>query len=366
MMKRMITMLIALAILFGLITGWYFLKKKKIHEFVTAMQNAVATISTATAQEKTWSPYLSSVGSLQAVNGVDVTTQSSGGIITSIDFDSGSDVMKDDKLVQIDDRLDAANLKDSQAQLVLAQQTYDRDNKLFKQGSVSKSQVDTDMASLNEAQATVEYDLAEIEYKTIVAPFDGRIGISQVNIGQYITAGTNIASLQSLDPLYVQFSLPEQNLSQVSNGQAITLTSEASPDHTYKGTITAIDSLVDTDTRSITVQATIGNDDMNLLPGMFSQVKVILPEQDSVVTLPQTAINYNLYGDSVYVVKRDGTDDEGKPRYKIKLKYVTVGERRGDEMQITKGVKEGEVVVSSGQLKLNDGDYVQINNSVEP
>lgn len=362
----MIIMLVALAILFGLITSWYFLKKKKIHEFVSAMQHAVVTISTTTAKEKTWSPHLSSVGSLQAINGVDVTTQSSGGIITSIDFTSGTDVKKGDKLVQIDDRLDAANLKDSQAQLVLAQQTYDRDNELFKQGSVSRSQIDTDMASLNEAQATVEYDQAEIGYKTITAPFDGRIGINQVNIGQYITAGTNIASLQSLNPLYVQFSLPEQELSQISNGQAVSLTSQASPDHTYEGSITAIDSLVDTNTRSITVQATINNDDMRLLPGMFSQVKVILPEEKSVITLPQTAINYNLYGDSVYVVKKDGTNNEGNPRYKIKLTYVTVGQRRDDEMQITKGLKEGDVIVSSGQLKLNDGDYVQINNSVEP
>ena len=366
MKKRMIIMLVALGILFGSMAGWYFFKQYKIKQFMAVMQHASMTVSTITANAQTWAPFIPSTGSLQAVNGVNVSPQVAG-TISEIFFKSGEMVQKGQALFQMDDRLERANLKDYQAQLVFAQETYNRDAQLLKVGATSKSQVDSDFAALHEAEAGVESTQVSIDYKHVTAPFDGKIGINQVNVGEYIQPGTTIASLQALDPLYLVFSLPERYIDQLFVGQEITMLADPFPNHVYKGKITGLDSQVSSETRGIMVEATLPNENMKLLPGMFATVKVILPAQEKVVTLPQTAVNYNLYGDSVFLVVDSGEKDpQGKPVLKTKLQYVTTGERRDSVVAIIKGVKAGDQVVSSGQLKLDDDQIVTINNSVEP
>ena len=372
MKKRMAIMLISLAILFGLITAWYLLKQKKMGEFINAMQHATITVSTAKATSEQWTPFIPSTGTIEAVNGVNVSPQTSG-IISEVFFTSGSTVEKGQALIQIDDRQQQASLKDYEAQLLLAQETYKRDTQLLKDGATSKSTVDSDLAALHEAEANVESTKVQIAYAHITAPFSGIIGINQTNLGQYITEGTTIAPLQAINPLYAEFSLPEKYLKQIQTDQEVEVIADAYPDHVYKGKITALDSQVSAETRGLTIQATIQNDNMKLLPGMFAHIKVMLPTKKNVVVLPQTAINYNLYGDSVYLVipaktsaNQTATEASTQPDLVTKLQYVTTGERRNGEVEILKGVDAGDEVVSSGQLKVNDGEAVSINNSVEP
>ena len=365
MKKRMIIMLIGLAVLFGLMTGWYFFKQSKINEFMQAMQYATATVSTTTAKKENWKPFIAETGSIVAINGVNVTTQASG-IVSAILFQPGSLVKKGDILVDLDDRQLQANLASAQAQLLYAEQHHKEINALFKVGAASKNALENTQANLDEMRANIDEAKVKITYLHIPAPFDGKIGINQVNLGQYLQPGTTIASLQQLDPLYAQFPVAQQDLNKISVNQAVEVIVDANPDHVYHGTITAIDSQVNSDTRNANVQATIANDDLKLLPGMFAQINVILSHHDDVITLPQTAINYNLFGNSVLIATPAGNTPDGKPMYVLKLQYVTTGEERKDLIEITKGLEGGELVVSSGQLKVSEGSHVTINNSVEP
>jgi membrane fusion protein (multidrug efflux system) len=364
MAKRMIIMLICLGILFGLVFGIYMIRKHKIAEAVAKFHPPATTVSSSKAKEETWESYLSAVGSITAISGVDVTTQTNG-MVDKIYFTSGSIVKKGAPLVDLDDRLEVASLKNNNAQLALAKITYTRSLDLFKKGAQSKSTLDTDKANLEEAQANVESTQTQLSYFHIKAPFSGDIGIRQVDLGEYIQPGTSIASLQSLDPLYVQFYINEQDIKKISVGQSITLTTDAYPDKEYKGTVTALDSELNSSSRSISVIATVANKDMKLLPNMFAHVHIMLPEKRQIVVLPQTAISYNLYGDAVYIIKGK-TDKDGKSIQVADLVYIKVGERRGDTAEIISGVKVGDSVVSSGQVKLNSGAEVSINNTVEP
>lgn len=357
-------MLICVGILFGLIFGWYFLKQQKIAEFMSNFKAPATTVSATKAVSETWQPYLTAVGNLEAINGVSVSPQTSG-TIDKISFKSGTVVNKGDPLIHIDSRVEEADLMNYNAQYKLAKLNYDRDVKLLAKGAVSKSAVDTDQASLQEALANVESTKVQIAYKNVTAPFSGKIGIKQVNVGQYIEAGDEIASLQSLDPLYVSYTLPEQQISKLKVGQAVEVTTDSYPDQTYQGTINALDSEVTSETASISVQATIPNKDTKLLPGMFATIHTMLPEDGSVIAVPETSISYNLYGDSVYIVE-ETKDKQGNTTQTAKLQYVTVGDRQGSQVAITKGVKAGDMVVTSGQIKLNNGAQVKINNEVQP
>jgi len=365
MTKRMIIMLLGVAILFGLITGWYFFKQSKINQFMKAMQYATATVSTTIAKKENWKPFIAETGSIVAINGVNVTTQASG-IVSAILFQPGSMVKEGDILLSLDDRQLQANLASAKAQLTYAEQNHKEIAELFAVGAASRNSLETTQANLDQARASVESAQVQITYLHIPAPFDGKIGINQVNLGQYLQPGTTIASLQQLDPLYAQFSVAQQDLGQIHVDQPVEISVDTNPDHVYHGTITAIDSHVNTETRNANVQATIANDDMRLLPGMFAQVSVILSHQDNVITLPQTAINYNLFGNSVLIATPDGNTPDGKPMYVLKLQYVSTGEERKGLVAITKGLTGGELVVSSGQLKVSEGSHVTINNSVVP
>jgi membrane fusion protein (multidrug efflux system) len=364
MSKPMRKMLIIVGIVFGIIFAWYAIKKVIFHYYMTHYIPPAVTISATVAQSKTWESYLTSVGTLQAVQGVDLSAEVSG-IVSQIHFESGQFVKQGDVLLLLDTGVEQAQLKDNQAQLQLAKLNYERNKALIVKNAVSQAELDRLSAQLEETQANVEGTQAKIRQKTITAPFSGRIGIRLVNLGQYLSAGTTIATLQALDPLYVQFNLPEQYLNELYLQQPVQLSINLGEGKTLMGTITAINSKVEQTTRNVLVQATLPNKDLQLYPGMFALVKVILRTHPTVIALPETAVTYSLHGDSVYIIKKEGKDRDGKPLLKAYRQYVTVGERRGNEVAIVKGLKAGDQVVTSGQLKLQNGIHVVIDNSVE-
>lgn len=359
---QMKKMLIIVGIVFGLIFGWYTIKKIFIWYMISHYEMPPVTISTSTATPHTWQSFLTSVGTITAVNGVDISSEASG-IVKDIRFQSGQFVNQGDLLILLDTSVEQAQLKDNQSKVKLAQMNYDRDKTLLKKNVASQSTVDTDFANLQQAQAGVEATLARINQKTITAPFSGKIGIRLVNLGEYVSAGTAMVTLQSLDPLYVRFNLPEQYLPNLALAQPVDVEVNVGDGmQTIRGSITAINAKVDQATRNILVQATIPNKKMTLYPGMFASVKIWLPQEVNVITLPQTAISYSLHGDSVFLVK-----DKGKKEKNLYVtrQYVKVGERRGDEIVILDGLKAGDKVATSGQLKLQNETHVVIDNNVE-
>lgn len=363
--KPMIFMIIGLVIVFGAIFGWGFIRGLFMKQFFAHFTPPPATISTIKARAEVWQPNLTAPGTLVAINGVQVSSEVSG-MVVKILFDSGQRVKAGQPLVQLDTDDDLQDLKNYEAQLRLAKISYERQSKLYKTGSAAAAALDEARATLQQTEALTGKTRVMIEKKTIRAPFDGKIGIRQVNLGQYLNAGTSIASLQALDPLYAQFSLPEQDLRFLTLGQSVQAQVESQGTATFPGKITAINSEVNNTTRNILIQATIPNPQNLLYPGMYAQVQVQLPQQNEIITLPQTAITYNLYGDTVFVVKPDGKKDKaGNPVLRAHLTYVTTGERRGNEVAILKGLQVGDEVVTSGQLKLQDGTAVTINNSVD-
>lgn len=367
MSPQMKKMLLTTGIIFGIVFGIFGIKKLLFFYFVSTYEPPAVTISTSTATPKTWESYLSSVGTLKAVNGTDISSEAPG-IVTEIHFDSGQTVQKGDTLLLLDTSVEQAQLKNDLAALKLAQINFDRYKTLLKKNALSQSDFDITLAKLEEAQASVEATQAKIRQKTVTAPFAGKIGIRLVNVGQYLSAGTAIVTLQSLDPLYVQFNLPEQYLSELYIQEPIELSINSNNQKkSINGTITAINSKVDQSTRNILIQATIPNKEMQLYPGMFAQVKVVLRANKNVITLPQTAISYSLHGDSVFVIEaaKKGKESDGSPILHVKRKYVKVGERREGEVAIIEGIKAGEKVVTSGQLKLQNDTHVVIDNSVE-
>lgn len=365
MHKRMKIMIITLSIIFGGIFCWNVFRHYMIERYLAENQSPPVTISATSAKIENWFPYLTTVGTLTAINGVSVTSQI-GGIVTDITFNSGQHVKKGDLLIKIDDATERADLLNSEAQLKLAQINYQRNATLFKQHAVSEQNYDQSQAQYIEAQAAVEKTQAIIAQKNITAPFDGKIGIRTVNIGQYISPGTALVSLQSLDPLYVDFYLPEQDLRMLHPNQTIQLQIEAYPQQYFVGQLSAIDSLVDVQTHNIMVQATIPNKEERLYPGLFATIKVLLPKQENVITVPQTAIAYSLFGNSVFLIKQTGKDEKGKPVLRVTQTYVTTGEERDNKVVILKGLKAGDRIATSGQLKLENGTQVLINNSVLP
>lgn len=364
MSPQMKKMLFRVGIVFGLIFAWYGAKKLIFFYFMSTYTPPPVTISASIATQKHWQSYLSSVGTLTAVNGVDISSEASG-IVKEIRFESGQYVKKGDVLVLLDTNVEQAQLKDNQAQAKLAEINYNRNKTLLTKHAVSQAQLDTLSAQLQQAIAGVEQTEAKIQQKTIVAPFSGKIGIRTIDLGQYVSAGTAMVTLQTLDPLYVQFNLPEQYLTELYLQQPVKVNVNLAGGKSIMGTINAINSKVDQTTRNILVQATIPNKDSQLYPGMFALVNVMQREQKNVITLPQTAISYSLHGDSVFIIKTEGKQKKGKPLLKAYRQYVTVGERRDAEVAILKGIQAGDQVVTSGQLKLQNGTPVEIDNSVE-
>lgn len=354
--------LLVLLLVFGAIISWNIIRDILIKRELAA-NIPIPAVTTTKAIKGTWQPHLSAVGTLIAINGVNISTQAAGNVV-AINFQSGQYIKKNDFLLQIDDRQEQAQLQNNIAAMKLAQITYERNKALVQQNAISQQAFDQACASYQQAVASVAQTQAIINYKHITAPFDGKLGIRQVNLGQYVKPGDNIVSLQSMDPLYVNFFLPEQHLHQLSLGQLVTLRVDAMPKRTFKGKINALESLIDVDTHNLTVQATVNNKDEKLYPGLFARINVILPIKQNVILVPATAINYTVYGNTIFVVNHQKNKD-GKEILTVTLRDVKTGEEHNNQIILTEGIKAGEEVVTSGQLKLTNGQQIIINNSVK-
>lgn len=361
--SRLKWILIAFSTIFALTFVFYAVKLVLIRHFMASFVAPPSSVSTVVAESKTWHPLLIAAGTLKSSNGVDVNSPVSGQIMATY-FTSGAQVQQGDLLVQLDDKVDQQTLLHDQAKLRFDKIDYQRKKLLLKEKAVAQSALDAARASYLQTEASVASDEVMIAQKKIKAPFSGKIGLSNVNVGQYITPSVSIASLQALDPLGVDFSLPEQNLPLISVNQPITISVDPYPKQVFNGTITAINSTVDVNTRTIAVRAIIPNPKETLVPGLFATVDVILPVVNNVITVPQSAVTYSMYGDSVYVVENKGKDKNGKPALIAIQKFVTVGDRRDNIVAITKGITAGEQVITAGQLKLQPGAAVVVNNVV--
>lgn len=406
MKKRMTIMLIGLLVVFGGIIGFNLFKGFMIKRFFASYEPPAVTVSSVKAQKRDWQPHIAAVGNFVAINGVEVNSQASGNVV-AIHFDSGQFIEKDKPLIDIDDSVDQATLKFNQSELALQDINYKRQADLFKRGATSTSSLDEAKAKMLQAQANVEKTEATIRQKHIRAPFSGQLGIRQVNLGQFISPGqTSIVTLQSLDPLFLEFYLPEQLLKKLHLNQAVTFSVEQNPGILFTGKITAINAKVDINTHNILVQATIPNcpakalkdplhstlikakkekqgnriivacdselntknkiHEFNFIPGMFADIEVEQPSIPNVVVLPTTAISFSLYGNSVFLIEKDGKKDkEGKDILVVKRAFVSTGEQEGNFTMIKKGVSAGQEVVSVGEIKLQDGTRVVINNDIQ-
>lgn len=361
MMKRMLIMLTLLVLFFGALFGWKTYVNAGLGQGSTDPFPPV-TISATAARAETWTPSLTAVGSLRTENGVNVTAQAPG-LITALYFESGAEVDAGDLLVQQFTDDDLARLKGLKAELRLAEITLQRANELVQDRLVAQLDLDTAESNLDRIRAELESVQVTIDKKSIRAPFAGRLGIRRVNIGEHIQPGDNIVSLESLKHIRVVFPLPQRHLPQVRLGQRIEVSVDAYPDRVFVGEINAIEPEVDRATRSFWMQASLPNQSMGLRPGMFATVRIPLAAEESVVTVPQSAITFNPYGDFVYVIQ-DTTDASGQPEPTVQNVFITTGATRGDQVAIVDGLAAGERVVTSGQLKLRNGSRVIIDNSV--
>ena len=330
-------------------------------------QKQVSTVSDEAARQETWQPNFVSVGNLDPVQGADISNQVAGNV-AAIGFDSGQEVEKGQLLVQLDDSNERAQLQGFQAQAQLAELNDKRAHDLFSKKLISQSDVDTADANLKQAQANVANTLADIGKKSIRAPFAGHAGIRNVNLGQYLPAGTVIVTLQALDHMYASFTLPEQALPSLAPHQAVDVTVDAFPGQKFVGEIDAIDSKVDPSSHTIRVQGLISNPRHQLRAGMFANVTVSAGKPQTVVTVPKAAVTFSLYGDSVFVVAPDKEqkDDKGEPALSVTEVFVKLGDERGPRVAVTDGLKPGDMIVTSGMQKLHTGALVQIDNSVTP
>jgi membrane fusion protein (multidrug efflux system) len=365
MLKRMLIMLIAVAVVFGAVFGFEAFKNVMIKRFISGLSNPPQTVSTMVAKSQLWSSTLEAVGSARAINGVNLSAQVAG-TVSAIHFTSDSDVKQGTLLLELSAADDVAHLDALKATTELARITYDRDKTLLSTKAVSQQTVDSDKWALANDEAQVAQQQALVDYKFIKAPFSGRIGIRLVDLGQYIAAGTTIAALQQLDPIFVDFYLPQQSLAKIKVGQQVAAKVDTYPGANFAGEISAVNSLVDTATRNVQVRATLKNPDGRLLPGMFITVDIDVGTPQNYVTLPQTAIAYNSFGNIVYIVEDKGKDSKGQPQLSAKQTFVTTGATRGDQVAVLTGVKDGDTVVTAGQVKLRNGTPIIINNAVQP
>jgi membrane fusion protein, multidrug efflux system len=322
-------------------------------------------VSSCLAREEKWSSTLSAIGSITAVQGVTLTPDIPG-TVREIAFESGAVVTNGALLVRLDISSEEAQLRAVEAQLDLARQTLTRVRNLRKENTLSQSELDAAEATYKQTLANADNIRATIEKKTIRAPFAGRLGIRQINLGQYLDAGRPIVSLQSLQPVHADFSLPQQDLARLNTGMRVNLTTDAYPSQRFEGTLTAINPDLDPSTRSVGLQATLENGGQLLRPGMFARVEVLLPGERSVLVVPQTAVLRAPYGDSVYIIEPKPGKSEGKPELVVRQQFVRTGRTRGDFLTIESGLKPGERIVSAGVFKLRNGMAVVENNELVP
>jgi membrane fusion protein (multidrug efflux system) len=321
------------------------------------------SVTAASAGLSDWQPEVSAVGSLRAVRGVDITTEVTG-LVRALRFKSGDEAQSGQVLVELNADSEIAQQHALEAAADLSSTVYERDKAQYEAQAISKAQLDADAADLKNKRAQAAAQAALVAKKTLRAPFAGRLGITTVNPGQYLNTGDKVVTLQAVDPVYVDFKLPQQQLSMISNGQTVNLTTDTFGGAKFEGKITAIDPRVDAGTRNFQAEATVPNPERRLMPGMFVRVAVLAGDVKHYLTLPQTSITYNPYGATVFLAQKKpgGTDKD----LIAQQSFVTLGPTRGDQVAVLKGVKEGDLVVTSGQLKLNNGTPLIINNSAQP
>ncbi len=364
MTKRILGMVAAVFLIVGAIAAYKVQSIRALQSRMAGMKPPAAIVSTTLAKRTSWERRLHAVGTLAAVQGVTVSNELAG-IVAKIAFESGQRVGEGELLVQLDTSTDEAQLRGLDAQAQLAAITLERARQLRAANTNSQADLDSAEAQQRAAVAAADNIRAVIGKKTIRSPFAGVLGIRLVDLGQFLPAGGSIAALQALDPIYAEFTLPQQAVGQLKAGQAVHVAIDAFPGTTFSGTINALNSKVDEATRNITVQATLRNPDGRLIPGMFASVDVVLPSRDDMITLPQTAIVYNPYGSAVYVVE-SVRDEAGTVSQVVRQHFVTLGETRGDQVAVVKGVNAGEEIVTAGQIKLRNGSPVQVNNASVP
>ncbi|MGH8191321.1 MAG: efflux RND transporter periplasmic adaptor subunit [Rhodanobacteraceae bacterium] len=389
--KRLIIVVVAVVALFALLVGLHAFIGVKIGEAMASMANPPQTVSTMVAEYQDWQPHVEAFGNVRAVHGTDLAFDVAG-LVERVDVKSGADVQKGQILMKLVDDQDRAALASLSATGQLAQLTATRAKQQLAVQAISKAQYDTDMANLQSAKANVAAQQALVDKKTLRAPFAGRLGIITVNPGQYVNVGTAVATLQQLDPVYVDFTVPQSSLDRMQPGGKVEVSLDALPDQSFKGEVTATDPKVDLATRNVGVEATVANPDKRLVPGMFTKVAVNAGHEQRYLTLPQTAVAYAPYGDTVFVVHEGqppaqdqsgdpassakkgpetsaGTQpegDKGGASHYVQQVIVTTGPTRGDQVAILSGIQPGDVIVTSGQMKLRSGTPVDINNKVQP
>jgi membrane fusion protein (multidrug efflux system) len=365
MKKRFILALAAVLVLVGVLGG---IKGLQIDRMIAHGKQFVPppeTVTTAVASLQTWESVLTAVGSLTAVQGVTVTAELSGKVV-QIDFKPGSMVKAGDLLIKQDTSSEEAQLRAAEAATALAKLNRERLGKLLSERTISQSQFDNAEASYKQAAAQADNIRSMIAKKSIRAPFAGRLGIRLVNLGQFLNEGQSIVSLQALDPIFVDFALPQQQLPFVQPGLRVRVTGDALSGQVVEGRITAINPQVDSATRNLRVQATVANPQEHLRPGMFVNVGVVLPAQQAVLAIPATAVLYAPYSDSVFVVEDLPAEKTAAPAKVLRQQFAQLGEKRGDFIAVVSGLQAGDAVVSTGVFKLRNGQGVVVDNSLAP
>lgn len=360
MKRKVLVAVVGLVLVVGLLGG---IKAWQIGAMIAQGEQMVPppeTVSTAKAERRTWQQELRAVGSLSPVQGAVISAELSG-IVKEIGFENGVRVKRGDLLVHLDTDLEEAQLRSAEAQAELAQLELERGRKLRDDKTIARSEWDTVESRYKQAVASVEALRATIAKKTLKAPFSGRAGIRQVNVGQFVDAGDPIVSLQSMDPIYADFFLPQQRLAQLTTGLVVRVETDSCPDRAFDGALTAINAEVDEATRNIRLQATVPNPDEALRPGMFARVAVLLPGKQDLLTIPHTSILYAPYGITVFVVEQG----EGGAKV-VRQRFVRLGPTLGDFVAVTEGLEEGAEVVSAGAFKLRNGMPVAVNNEIAP
>ncbi|NDH55110.1 MAG: efflux RND transporter periplasmic adaptor subunit [Burkholderiaceae bacterium] len=364
--RRMVVMLFGVFILLGLIFAFNQLKTFMFNQFMAGMGIPPASVTTIVIEKQEWQPRMNSVGNVRAFRGVDLSTEV-GGLVVEVPVKSGIDVKEGSLLIKLNDSADLAQLNSLKAMADLAKVINERDKAQLAIQAISKNVYDTSTADMKAKQAQVDQQIALIAKKNLKAPFSGRVGIVTINPGQYINPGDKLLTLQTIDPIFVDFTLPQSSAGIIAVGQTIELQTDAFKEVAFLGKITAVSPKVELNTRNIQIEAQISNPDKKLLPGMFANVNINLGDKVELLTLPQTAVTYNPYGSTVFIAKKTNRLDKKKvPILEAQQVFVTTGATRGDQVAILKGLEPGMTVVTSGQLKLKNGTPLIVNNSVLP
>ncbi|WP_136254571.1 efflux RND transporter periplasmic adaptor subunit [Onishia niordana] len=352
---RLVIVIIVLTVALGSIFGWKYLKMQEMQEQNSQAQPP-SPVEAVTIESQSWRPALSSVGSIRAINGVEVANEVAG-VVSEVAFESGQRVNKGDVLIRLEDSVDRAALSALEAQAQLANETYTRYSNLLPRNAVSQSQFDEARANYQAARADSEQQRAQLNKKTIRAPFDGVVGLRQVDLGEYIAVGTPIVDLNMLDPIQVDYSVPERAVGQVAAGRSIELTVAAYPERVFDGEILAIAPSINESSRTLNIRAELDNTDGALSPGMFAEVSTLSASSRDVLTLPRTALSFNTYGDFVFQITEN---DQGQTI--ASRQQVTTGSTRGDVIEIIEGLSAGDQVVATGLLRLRDGQPVKVSD----